>query len=38
MTFAEIVGRRTRTTMHARTLEHDPEKWKPVFGQDHAQR
>jgi hypothetical protein len=18
-------------------LEHDPEKWKPVFGQDHAQ-
>jgi hypothetical protein len=20
-----------------RFLEHDPEKWKPVFGQDHAQ-
>jgi hypothetical protein len=19
------------------TLEHDPEKWKPVFGKDHAQ-
>jgi hypothetical protein len=19
-----------------RSLEHDPEKWKPVFGQDHA--
>jgi len=18
------------------TLEHDPEKWKPVFGKDHA--
>ena len=22
---------------HAATLEHDPEKWKPVFGRDHAQ-
>jgi hypothetical protein len=21
----------------ARRLEHDPEKWKPVFGKDHAQ-
>jgi hypothetical protein len=21
----------------ARTLEHDPEKWIPVFGRDHAQ-
>src|SRR5471032_2486889 len=21
-----------------RTLEHDPEKWKPVFGEDHAQK
>jgi hypothetical protein len=21
----------------ARTLEHDPEKWEPVFGKDHAQ-
>jgi hypothetical protein len=21
-----------------KTLGHDPEKWKPVFGQDHAQR
>jgi hypothetical protein len=20
-----------------RELEHDPEKWKPVFGKDHAQ-
>jgi hypothetical protein len=20
----------------ARRLEHDPEKWKPVFGKDHA--
>jgi len=20
-----------------RPLEHDPEKWKPVFGKDHAQ-
>jgi hypothetical protein len=20
-----------------RVLEHDPEKWNPVFGQDHAQ-
>jgi hypothetical protein len=20
-----------------RRLEHDPEKWKPVFGKDHAQ-
>jgi hypothetical protein len=20
-----------------RRLEHDPEKWKPVFGEDHAQ-
>ncbi|RWK57209.1 MAG: hypothetical protein EOR48_02795 [Mesorhizobium sp.] len=25
-------GRRT-----ARWLDHDPEKWKPVFGQDHGQ-
>jgi hypothetical protein len=22
---------------HARRLEHDPEKWEPVFGKDHAQ-
>ena len=22
---------------HARILEHDPEKWIPVFGKDHAQ-
>jgi hypothetical protein len=21
-----------------RALEHDPEKWKPVFGKDHAPR
>jgi 3-(3-hydroxy-phenyl)propionate hydroxylase len=21
----------------ARALEHDPEKWEPVFGKDHAQ-
>jgi hypothetical protein len=21
----------------ARSLEHDPEKWEPVFGKDHAQ-
>jgi hypothetical protein len=23
---------------HGGTLEHDPEKWKPVFRQDHAPR
>jgi hypothetical protein len=23
--------------MTARSLEHDPEKWKPVFRKDHAQ-
>jgi hypothetical protein len=23
--------------LRAGALEHDPEKWKPVFGQDHAQ-
>jgi hypothetical protein len=23
--------------IRGRTLEHDPEKWKPVFGTDHAQ-
>jgi len=22
--------------MHAACLEHDPEKWKPVFRKDHA--
>jgi hypothetical protein len=22
---------------HISDLEHDPEKWKPVFGKDHAQ-
>jgi hypothetical protein len=25
-------------TASSGTLEHDPEKWEPVFGQDHAQR
>jgi hypothetical protein len=23
--------------LHSKSLEHDPEKWKPVFGKDHAQ-
>jgi hypothetical protein len=23
--------------LHDRRLEHDPEKWKPVFRKDHAQ-
>jgi hypothetical protein len=30
----------TKTAMDARfprVLEHDPEKWKPVFRKDHAQ-
>jgi hypothetical protein len=22
---------------HGASLEHDPEKWEPVFGKDHAQ-
>jgi hypothetical protein len=34
-------GRELRTLYDARAyvieLEHDPEKWEPVFGKDHAQ-
>jgi hypothetical protein len=26
-----------RQQWHAAYLEHDPEKWKPVLGKDHAQ-
>jgi hypothetical protein len=25
------------SSLLAATLEHDPEKWKPVFAKDHAQ-
>jgi hypothetical protein len=25
------------TGRNCRVLEHDPEKWEPVFGKDHAQ-
>jgi hypothetical protein len=24
-------------TIEGRIFEHDPEKWEPVFGKDHAQ-
>jgi hypothetical protein len=29
---------RIRRAPDALVLEHDPEKWIPVFGKDHAQR
>jgi len=30
-------GRRARHFQRTGSLEHDPEKWKPVFRKDHAQ-
>jgi hypothetical protein len=39
-TLSDIFGRPVgahATTMRACDLEHDPKKWKPVFGKDHAQ-
>ena len=32
-----IASRTGRRPHHAEELEHDPEKWVPVFGHDHAQ-
>jgi hypothetical protein len=26
-----------RSSVSTEALEHDPEKWKPIFGKDHAQ-
>jgi ribosome-binding factor A len=31
------IDRLLKSPAVARDLEHDPEKWEPVFGQDHAQ-
>jgi hypothetical protein len=28
---------RTDVTAAGKAIEHDPEKWEPVFGKDHAQ-
>jgi len=33
-----VVGRNLISEIEAeRSREHDPEKWEPVFGKDHAQ-
>ena len=31
-------GREADPNTYGKTLAHDPEKWEPVFGQDHAQK
>jgi hypothetical protein len=36
-TAAEKTRKFTRPIYRALTLAHDPEKWEPVFGKDHAQ-
>jgi hypothetical protein len=36
LTPAEIDGLATHYRAGFRYLEHDPEKWVPVFGKDHA--
>jgi hypothetical protein len=33
-----IADRGRRIVFDRGALEHDPEKWAPVFGKDHAQR
>jgi hypothetical protein len=33
---SEMRGTSPRMTEWERVLEHDPEKWTPVFGKDHA--
>jgi acyl dehydratase len=32
----ETAGRQRPRACHRETLKHDPEKWRPVFGKDHA--
>ena len=34
---AERRGATIKLQVHGRSLEHDPEKWGPVFRKDHAQ-
>jgi hypothetical protein len=37
LTFAYELGTRRGANVKSTTLEHDPEKWKPVFRKDRAQ-